>query len=116
MGLVQTKTSASGGSTSTDKQICAQSNTSGAVVYTVPTGKKFVGFCSHERANWSSGYYAEIISASGGIARHTGGFSNMGGGTYPMGDSPELTLLAGTSVKNQGGSNYCCVMGIESDA
>ena len=40
----------------------------------------------------------------------------MGGGTYPMGASPELTLLAGTSVKNQGGSNYCCVMGIESDA
>ena len=116
MGLTQTKSSASGAVSSTDKQICAQSNTSGAVVYTVPTGKKFVGFCSHERSNWSSGYYAEIISASGGTARHTGGFSNMGGGQYPMGDTPELTLLAGTSVKNQGGSNYTCVMGIESDA
>ena len=115
MGLIQTK-SVSSGSTSSDKQICAQSNTSGAVVYTVPDGKKFVGFCSHERSNWSAGYYAEIISASGGTARHTGGFSNMGGGQYPMGDTPELTLLAGTSVKNQGGSNYTCVMGIESDA
>ena len=115
MGLVQTKSDAGAG-TSNDKQICAQSNSSGAVIYTVPDGKKFVGFCSHERGNWSQGYYAEIISADGGIARHTGGFSQMGGGTYPMGDSPELTLLAGTSVKNQGGSNYTCVMGIESDA
>ena len=98
------------------KQICAQSNTSGAVVYTVPTGKKFVGFASHERGNWSQGYYAEIISADGGIARHTGGFSQMGGGTYPAMASPVLTLLAGTTVKNQGGSNYVCVMGVESDA
>ena len=40
----------------------------------------------------------------------------MGGGTYPAMASPVLTLLAGTTVKNQGGSNYVCVMGVESDA
>lgn len=118
MALTQISSSSTptGSGDTNQKQICAQANSSGAIVYTVPAGKKFVGFCSHERGNWSQGYYAEIISADGGIARHTGGFSHMGGGTYPMGASPELTLLAGTSVKNQGGSNYCCVMGIESDA
>ena len=98
------------------KQICAQSNTSGAVVYTVPAGKKFIGWASHERGNYSSGYYAEIISADGGIARHTGGFSQMGGTNYTSHPAPVLTLLAGTTVKNQGGANYVCVMGVESDA
>ena len=98
------------------KQICAEAQTSGAVVYTVPAGKQFRGFVSHERGNQSSGYYAEIINADGGSTRHTGGFAHIGGSNYPMGASPELHLLAGTSVKNQGGSNFTCVMGIEEDA
>lgn len=98
------------------KQICAQGSSSGAVIYTVPAGKQFRGFVSHERGNWGSGYYAEIINSDGGSTRHTGGFAHMGSSSYSMGASPELHLLAGTSVKNQGGSNNVCVFGVETDA
>ncbi len=118
MALTQISTSsASTGSGGTSqKQICAQSQTSGAVIYTVPDGKKFVGYAGHERAGQSQGYYAEIVSADGGTARHYGGFSAYGASQRAIAPSPVLTLLAGTSVKNQGGSNWCSVMGVESDA
>ena len=118
MALTQIAVSSvpAGSGDTNQKQICAQSNTSGAVIYTVPAGKKFVGYASHERSGQGAGYYAEIVSADGGTARHYGGFGTYGGQYDPIGPAPVLTLLAGTSVKNQGGSNYCSVMGIESDA
>ena len=117
MALTQISSAApSSGGTTSEKQICASSQTSGAIIYTVPVGKKFVGYAGHERANQGAGYYAEIVSANGGIARHYGGFSAFGASQRAIAPSPVLTLLAGTTVKNQGGSNYCSVMGVESDA
>tara|TARA_B100001248_G_scaffold232624_1_gene193644 strand:- start:737 stop:1093 length:357 start_codon:yes stop_codon:yes gene_type:complete len=113
---ISSSSSATGGGDTNQKQICASSQTSGAVIYTVPAGKIFVGYAGHERAGQGQGYYAEIISADGGIARHYGGFSAFGASQRAIAPSPVLTLLAGTSVKNQGGSNYCSVMGVESDA
>ena len=102
---------------SSDKQICAGGNSANAVVYTVPTGKKFVGFCSHERTYQSSGYHARIVAPDGNEVAHTGGFSSFSASGYPQGSTTvELTLLAGTSVKNQGGTNYVYVFGVESDA
>tara|TARA_B100000575_G_C23120344_1_gene648231 strand:- start:259 stop:615 length:357 start_codon:yes stop_codon:yes gene_type:complete len=98
------------------KQICAEATTQGAVVYTVPPGKQFRGWASHERSTQGQGYYAEIVSADGGSARHYGAFSSMSGYQYMAGIAPELHLLAGTSVKNQGGSNPCAVFGVETDA
>ena len=98
------------------KQICAEATTSGAVVYTVPAGKQFRGWASHERSTQGAGYYAEIINADGGSARHYGAFSSYSGYQYLAGIAPELHLLAGTSVKNQGGANPCVVFGVEQDA
>ena len=106
----------SGASTSTDKQICAEASTSAAVVYTVPAGKQLRGWASHERAMQSQGYYAQIVNADGATARHYGGFASYTAYQYTHGTAPELHLLAGTSVKNQGGSNPCVVFGVESDA
>lgn len=107
---------AAGATASTNKQICAEATTSGAVVYTVPAGKQFRGWASHSRAMQGQGYYAEIINADGVSARHYGGFASWTGYQYTHGSAPELHLLAGTSVKNQGGSNACVVFGVESDA
>ena len=111
-----TTASVAGSVPASAKQICAEATTSGAVVYTVPTGKQFRGGASHERATQSSGYYAEIINADGGSARHYGHFSSYSGYQYFAGNAPELHLLAGTSVKNQGGANPCVVFGVETDA
>jgi hypothetical protein len=114
MGLSQTITATT---TASQKQICAGANSSGAVVYTVPNGKKFVGYCSHERTYSGSGYHARIVNPDGGEVAHTGGFSSFSASNFPQGSTTvELTLLAGTSVKNQGGSNYTYVFGVESDA
>ena len=111
-----TATATTDGVPASAKQICAESSTSGAVIYTVPAGKQFRGWASHERATQSSGYYAEIINADGGSARHYGHFSSYSGYQYFAGNAPELHLLAGTSVKNQGGANPCVVFGVETDA
>ena len=114
MGLNQTIAATA---SAPQKQICAGSNSSGAVIYTVPAGKKFVGYCGHERTYHSNGYHARIVNADGGEVAHTGGFSSFSGSNYTQGSTTvELTLLAGTSVKNEGGVNYTYVFGVESDA
>ena len=110
MGLSQTL----GTATAVQTQICASSSTSGAVMYTVPPGKIFRGYASNSRAYQQ--YRVEIVNESGGSVMHTGGFSTDGASQYEQGSTTvELTLLAGTSVKNQGGQD-AYVFGVESDA
>lgn len=95
-----------------DKQIAASSSTDGAVIYTVPSGRVFTGFVSNTQN--SGNYYSNIEVAAVSI-RHYGGFSN-GRDNYKNSPIPELTLLAGTSVKNNGGSYDSIVFGVERDA
>tara|TARA_B100000123_G_C25649278_1_gene392425 strand:- start:509 stop:850 length:342 start_codon:yes stop_codon:yes gene_type:complete len=101
------------GTASSDTQICAQSSTDAAVIYTVPTGKVFKGYAGNRLA--SQGYRVRIYNAAGTFVRHTGGFgsdtSNYNAGSTTV----ELTLLAGSSVTNENGQD-AFVFGVESDA
>ena len=122
MALTQIAVPASSSGSSTapqpDKQIGAISSSSNAVLYTVPEGRKFVGFASHERTHYSRGYHAILVTPDGTTeVMHTGGFATFSQQQYSQGSTTvELTLLAGVTIKNGGGSNNCVVWGIESDA
>lgn len=111
--------SSSGGSATPqpDKQIAALSTSNNAVLYTVPDGRKFVGYAGHERTYNGQGYHAILVAPDGTEVMHTGGFSSFTSQYYPQGSTTvELTLMAGASIKNGGGANNCVVWGIESDA
>lgn len=101
------------GTTSSDIQICANSSTDAAVIYTVPTGKVFRGFCSNSRAN--QGYRVRIYNAAGTYVKHTGGFGTDTSNYTAGSTTVELTLLAGSSVTNDNGQE-AYVFGVESDA
>lgn len=111
--------SGSSGSTTTtsnpDTQIGARSNTNGAVLYTVPAGRVFNGWVSNSDSNQGSAYYSFIVVGGEHII-HRGSFSTAAVSYKTGTPAPKLTLLAGTSVKNQGGSAYSYVFGVESDA
>ena len=98
-----------------DKQICVMSTTGSGVVYTVPAGRKFVGYVGHEYGLQS--YYFEITTTgtTNTTIRYWGGI-----GTIPYNnryiDTVEHTFLAGTSVKNSPSGQRCYVLGVESDA
>ena len=96
-----------------DKQICASGNGANTVVYTVPAGRKFVGWASNE--SWNNGSYWTQLEVDGIGIRHFNGFS---AGITQQWDGPDsvvLTLLAGTVVKIGNGGNLY-VFGVESDA
>tara|TARA_Y100000114_G_C11750778_1_gene324185 strand:- start:295 stop:666 length:372 start_codon:yes stop_codon:yes gene_type:complete len=99
-----------------DKQICVKQNSAGAVAYTVPAGRKFVGWFGHQYGIQS--YYCEITTTgtSTTTIRYYGG---LGAEPYnqrnPTHDQT-LTLLAGTSLKNSPSGSNCYVLGVESDA
>ena len=98
-----------------DKQICVMSTTSSGVVYTVPSGRKFVGYVGHEYG--LQGYYFQITTTgtTNTTIRYWGG---VGAEPYNYRSltTVEHTFLAGTSVKNSPSGQRCYVIGVESDA
>ena len=104
--------SASGQASAPDKQICAEGSGANTIVYTVPAGRKFVGWASN--GNGTSGSYWAQLEFDGGVVRHYSGFSTAPSSNMPA-DSPVLTLLAGTVVK-VGNGQTVYVFGVESDA
>ena len=105
---------ASGATPQADKQISAKSTTNLAVVYTVPAGRKFVGWVSNE-GSASGSSYTSWLSSGGTDVRHYSYFSAEPS-SYKYFPAPEITLLAGTSVKQGSGSYNTNVWGVESDA
>lgn len=101
-----------GATAQADKQISASGNTANAVLYTVPSGRRFLGWASNGNGT-SSGNYMLLV-AGGVEVHHYSGFSTIPTTNMPA-DSPQFTLLAGSSIKN-GSSNYGYVFGVESDA
>tara|TARA_B100000427_G_scaffold166906_3_gene138633 strand:+ start:3567 stop:3917 length:351 start_codon:yes stop_codon:yes gene_type:complete len=116
MALTQNKrTSAqdAGAVSAPDKQIVAQGTGSNTLLYSVPDGRKFVGWCSNE--SWNNGSYWISLEKDGIGVRHYNGFSAAITQYWDGPDSVVLTLLAGTVVKiGNGGTAY--VFGVESDA
>jgi len=96
-----------------DKQICTSGNGANTVCYTVPAGRKFVGWASNE--SWNNGSYWTQLEFDGGLVRHYNGFSAGISQQWDGPDSVVLTLLAGTVVK-VGNGNTVYVFGVESDA
>ena len=103
----------SGASPQPDKQIGATANGANSLVYTVPAGRKFVGYCSNN--SWNNGSYWAQLEVDGTVVRHHSGFSADLFSGYTGPPTPVLTLLAGTVVKVGNGGNVF-VFGVESDA
>lgn len=89
------------------RQIAANTGTAGQVMYTVPAGKKFVGYIF---ALSPAGSYS--VTPSGGVAISFISYPVTGTsiGTTPM----QLTFVAGTIITNLG-TNSTCINGVESD-
>lgn len=109
-------TSSSSGSTATtatpDTQICVYSGTANAVMYTVPSGRKFRGYIGHQYGRQS--YYLNLVVGSAEV-RYYGG---LGAEPSNYRDTPMaiLDLVAGTSIKNSPSGSRGYVFGVESDA
>ena len=107
--------SSSGSTSNPDTQIAATASSSNAIIYTVPTGRKFVGYASNAYALDTSPNYFVRLVAGGVEVDHRSSFS-----AEPLNyrsiPSPQLTLLAGTSVKVGNSGNNSFVFGVESDA
>lgn len=93
-----------------DKQIAAEGSSNNTVVYTVPAGRKFVGWAS----NTNNGSYWANLESGGVAVRHYGTFS-ASPTTNRYEENSVLTLLAGTTVK-VGNGQTVYVFGVESDA
>lgn len=110
---VDSAASSGGAVAAADTQIALQGTTNLAVIYTVPAGRKFVGWVSNEGSSSGSSYLSWL--SSGGInIRHYSSFSAEPT-SYKYFPAPQVTLLAGTSVLNGGGSYNTHVFGVESD-
>lgn len=106
---VSAATAASSGG---DKQIVAVGSSSGTIVYTVPAGRKFVGWASNQSSY--NGSYWVSLEKDGIAVVHYSQFSFQPT-SYQTIPAPVLTLLAGTVVKVGNGSTVY-VFGVESDA
>tara|TARA_B100000683_G_scaffold224137_1_gene222287 strand:- start:168 stop:539 length:372 start_codon:yes stop_codon:yes gene_type:complete len=101
-----------------DKQICVMQSAGSGVAYTVPSGRKFVGLAGHNYAVQGSAYYIEITS-DGTSANTVRYYGPLGAEPYNYrvpSHSGDITLLAGTSIKNSPSGSSCYVLGVESDA
>lgn len=89
------------------RQIAASIGTAGQVMYTVPAGKKFVGYIF---ASSGSGSYS--VTPSGGVAATfiSAPVTGTSIGTTPM----QLTFVAGTIITNLG-TSVTYLSGVESD-
>tara|TARA_B000000532_G_C18868581_1_gene407399 strand:+ start:1105 stop:1452 length:348 start_codon:yes stop_codon:yes gene_type:complete len=99
-------------SSGVDKQIVATGTNNGTIVYTVPAGRKFVGWASNDTQQ--NGSYWVSLEKDGVAVRHYSQFS-WNPTSYQTIPAPVLTLLAGTVVK-VGNGNTVYVFGVESDA
>lgn len=95
-----------------DKQICTSGTGANTIVYTVPAGRKFVGWASNNTSQ--NGSYWAQLEFDGGVVRHYSQFS-FSPVSYQTIPAPVLTLLAGTVVK-VGNGQTVYVFGVESDA
>ena len=97
-----------------DTQISA-TGSANAVMYTVPTDRKFVGWVSNEYASdTSANYYVKLIYDSITVD-HRSSFSSIPASGNSGVQAPQVTLLAGSSAKN-GSTATGFVWGVESDA
>lgn len=103
----------SGASPQPDKQIGAYASGANSLAYTVPSGRKFVGWASN--SSWNNGSYWVQLEVDGTVIKHQNGFSADIAQQWDGPDSVVLTLLAGTVVKVGNGGNVY-VFGVESDA
>ena len=101
------------GTSGVDKQIVAVGSGANTVVYTVPDGRKFVGYASN--TSWVNGSYWTQLEKDGVAVYHYNGFSSQLSSGYTGPPTPILTILAGTVVKVGNGGNVH-VFGVESDA
>ena len=110
--------SGSSGSTSNpDTQIAALATSNNAIVYTVPTGRKFVGWTSSQYNYDTNTNYAPRLVVGTVEVLHSSSFSAQPyASTRTAMAAPEITLLAGTSVKVGTTGNATYVFGVESDA
>lgn len=90
------------------KQISLAASLANAVVYTVPAGKKFIGYIT------SSSAYSDYGQFKVNGVIHTNAYYQSSGGMTMM--SRELTFLAGTVISTLPNSNNVSILGIESDA
>jgi len=111
-------TSSSSSSTATtatpDTQICVYSGTANAVMYTVPSGRKFRGYIGHQYGRQGNTYYLNITTGSTDVRY----FGSLGAEPSNYKDTPMaiLDLVAGTSIKNSSNGSRGYVFGVESDA
>lgn len=105
---------AAGATPTPDKQIALSGSTNNAVIYTVPANRVFRGWASNVQSAQNTAYFV-WLEANGTSVKHFSGFSSEPTNYKTGVPSPQLTLLAGTSVKNGGGSYQAYVFGVESD-
>lgn len=107
--MLSTGTSATINSFSSPKQIVASTSGSASVMYTVPTGKKFVGTI------WSgiAGGAVSVTPAGG-----SGVFLNLPGinTSYATSSPMPITLVAGTIITNISTNASQYLVGVETDA
>ena len=135
MGLVKKTTSitsaAGGGAAPTTVSIRLYGNHSLVLMYTVPTGKKFVGKIGTNTTSGTS-YYISVLKSGGDtsagtdlvpvvsrwfLGTHMSGSSNSGNVSIG-GDEGSITLQAGDTLytdNNSGNLSYY-ILGTESDA
>lgn len=98
-----------------DTQISATASNANAVVYTVPSGRRFRGYCSNQFASETGSNYYTALVFNSVVVKHRSGPMAENKTEFTM-NSVEVTLLAGASVKVDGQGNHTYVWGVESDA
>lgn len=92
----------------TPRQIAASTTSSGTVLYTVPTGKKFQGYIYNSGQGQSVG----ITPSGGSLVQIDLTCPSVG---YASATAPLFTLVAGTIITTQS-TGRTNVIGVETDA